>query len=278
MTWLSTRVSRLFSRLEEERRERRSTTVAMVGLLVSGCLVTYDASLRATQRAVRVAARSAHTAVDVSPGKAERSRIRVNEGVSAAMVVVTTHERRRDLVDLAAVGDQADFSAGFFWDARHIVTRACLAGQARRVAVRLHDGRVLCGRLVGADPATGLAVFRVSGAVGARSLPLATLSELRVGQSVYAIGKTLGRTCSLSTGVIGALDRALMPHDGAMTVELLQTDAVISLDNVGGPLVDSRGRLVGVNTLIAGGSAVGVGYAVPVDRVRRLVSQLVIGE
>jgi S1-C subfamily serine protease len=123
-----------------------------------------------------------------------------------------------------------------------------------------------------------LAVLRIRvGSERPPPLPIGTSRDLRVGQRVYAIGNPFGLDWSLSTGIVSALDRSLAPDERTLIEHLIQTDAAINPGNSGGPLLDSSGRLIGVNTAIysPSGTYAGVGFAVPVDTVNRVVSQLV---
>jgi S1-C subfamily serine protease len=145
--------------------------------------------------------------------------------------------------------------------------------------VRLNDGRDYGATLVGASPAHDIAVLRIR--VPERqpaALPIGTSADLKVGQKVFAIGNPFGLDWSLTTGVVSALNRSLPSEDGsAMIQELIQTDAAINPGNSGGPLLDSAGRLIGINTAIysPSGAYAGVGFAVPVDTVNRVVPQLI---
>jgi serine protease Do len=136
----------------------------------------------------------------------------------------------------------------------------------------LTDGGELGGSVVGSDPATDLAVVRVEGT----KLPHAELGSsegLRVGQLVVAIGNPLGFSNTVSAGVISALGRTMRAQDGRLIDPVLQTDVALNPGNSGGPLVDSRGHVVGINTMIILG-AQGLSFAVPVDTARWVIGQL----
>jgi S1-C subfamily serine protease len=143
----------------------------------------------------------------------------------------------------------------------------------------LNDGRDYGARLVGSSPAHDIAVLRIR--VPERqpaALPIGSSADLKVGQKVFAIGNPFGLDWSLTTGVVSALDRSLPAEDGRTVIEhLIQTDAAINPGNSGGPLLDSSGRLIGINTAIfsPSGAYAGVGFAVPVDTVNRVVPQLI---
>src|SRR5690606_27035122 len=149
---------------------------------------------------------------------------------------------------------------------------------ASAATVRLADGASLPAQLVGADPRNDLAVLRI-GPEGEAPPPLAVgaSGDLQVGQKVFAIGNPFGFDFTLTTGIVSALGRELPSESGIAIRGLIQTDAAINPGNSGGPLLDSAGRLIGVNTAIyspTGGSA-GIGFAVPVDTVNRVVPQLI---
>jgi S1-C subfamily serine protease len=132
--------------------------------------------------------------------------------------------------------------------------------------------------LVGISPDHDLAVLRIEVAEDAPPpLPIGTSADLRVGQNVFAIGNPFGLDHTLTTGVISALDRTIDNDRGGVIEHLIQTDAAINPGNSGGPLLDSAGRLIGINTAIfsPSGAYAGVGFAVPVDTVNRVVPRLI---
>ncbi len=174
---------------------------------------------------------------------------------------------------------QSGTGTGFAWDAvGHVVTNFHVVDQARRVRVRLFDGTTVDGRVVGAAPDHDLAVIRLSDTrTMPRPIPIGTSADLKVGQFAFAIGNPFGLARTLTTGVISALDRRLPTASHREIAGVIQTDAAINPGNSGGPLLDSAGRLIGVNTAIisdSGGSA-GIGFAVPVDTVNRVVPALI---
>lgn len=169
--------------------------------------------------------------------------------------------------------------SGFIWDrAGHVVTNHHVIAGARQVAVRLDTGEVVAARLVGSAPDYDLAVVRLQEArTLRRPLPIGESASLKVGQSVFAIGNPFGLSRTLTSGIISALDRRLPTADNREVAGVIQTDAAINPGNSGGPLVDSAGRLIGVNTAILSesGSSAGIGFAVPVDIVNRIVPRLI---
>ena len=168
--------------------------------------------------------------------------------------------------------------SGFVWDdLGHVITNAHVLEGAASAYVRLADGRTYEAALVGADPSHDLAVLRIGVTTDRpEPLPVGTSADLQVGQKVFAIGNPFGLDWTLTTGIVSALERELPTERGPIR-GLIQTDAAINPGNSGGPLLDSAGRLIGVNTAIfsPSGAYAGIGFAVPVDAVNRVVPQLI---
>jgi S1-C subfamily serine protease len=169
--------------------------------------------------------------------------------------------------------------SGFIWDAAgHLVTNDHVVAGAQELAVRLSSGETLRADLVGRAPNYDLAVLRLR--QRGKFPPPVTIgssANLVVGQAAYAIGNPFGLDHSLTFGIISALDRRLPTSGGREIAGVIQTDAAINPGNSGGPLLDSAGRLIGVNTAIfsPSGTNAGIGFAIPVDRVNRVVPQLI---
>jgi S1-C subfamily serine protease len=210
----------------------------------------------------------------------EKATIELFERSKGSVVFITTTQRVLDLRSRNVMQIPRGAGSGFVWDTDgHVITNNHVVMGAGGAKVRLNDGRDYDAKLVGASPAHDIAVLRI--AVPDRrpaALPIGTSADLKVGQKVFAIGNPFGLDWSLTTGVVSALDRSLPAEDGRTIIEhLIQTDAAINPGNSGGPLLDSSGRLIGINTAIfsPSGAYAGVGFAVPVDTVNRVVPQLV---
>ncbi|MBK1703521.1 S1C family serine protease [Halochromatium glycolicum] len=209
----------------------------------------------------------------------ERSTIEIFESVSPSVVYITTTEQlvnpwTRNLTEV-----RRGTGSGFVWDnQRHIVTNWHVVADASAAWVRLADQRSYRAELVGKSPEHDLAVLRIGGAwQPPKPVPLGRSADLQVGQKVFAIGNPFGFDYSLTTGVVSALDRTIYNERSGEVRGLIQTDAAINPGNSGGPLIDSAGRLIGINTAIfsTSGTFSGIGFAVPVDIINRVVPQLI---
>jgi len=174
---------------------------------------------------------------------------------------------------------QEGTGSGFVYDRQgHIVTNYHVVEGAEELVVTLPNKRNLEAKVVGVDPSNDLAVIRVDASPEElHPLELGTSSNLRVGQFVVAIGNPFGLERTLTVGVISALGRVIQSPDERFIGEIIQTDAAINPGNSGGPLLDLQGRVIGVNTAITSPSraSAGIGFAVPVDTVRRVVPELI---
>ena len=166
--------------------------------------------------------------------------------------------------------------SGFIWDEQgHIVTNYHVIAEADRIEVIFSDESQVEAEVVGIDPRNDLAVLRVDPTTTTlRPTTLGTAEEIRVGQRAIAIGNPFGLDRTLTTGVVSALGRPLETEDGSYIYNVIQTDAAINPGNSGGPLLNSRGEVIGVNTSIRQG-AEGIGFAVPVETLRRVVPVLI---
>jgi S1-C subfamily serine protease len=209
----------------------------------------------------------------------EKSTIALFENAKGSVVFIATAERVFDPFTRNAIETPRGTGSGFVWDELgHVVTNNHVIAGASQAVVRLADGRSYRASLVGTDPAHDLAVVLIGvGLDRPRPLAIGTSQDLKVGQKVFAIGNPFGLDWTLTTGIVSALERELPTDDNSVIRGLIQTDAPINPGNSGGPLIDSAGRLIGVNTAIysPSGASAGIGFAVPVDTVNRVVPQLI---
>jgi S1-C subfamily serine protease len=212
----------------------------------------------------------------------ERATVNLFRETQPSVVYITTLNRQRRVDFLGRRFDsvQDGTGSGFLWDDKgHIVTNYHVIGNADTYQVTLHDQTTWPATFVGQDPEMDLAVLRIEApAEKLRPIPVGSSSDLQVGQSVLAIGNPFGLDYTLTTGVISALDREVQSIGGRELQGVIQTDAAINPGNSGGPLLDSSGRLIGVNTQIvsSGGAWAGIGFAIPVDTVNWVVPELVV--
>jgi 2-alkenal reductase len=208
--------------------------------------------------------------------QAEKATVALFEQASPSVVHVFAQgaAQNRDLLDLDEDGGEqgnTQTGTGFVWDgAGHIVTNTHVVQNAAQssgsVSVRLSDGAVVPATLVGMAPSNM-----------PPPLAIGTSADLKVGQSTFAIGNPFGLDHTLTTGVISAVRRRMPTSEGREVSGVIQTDAAINPGNSGGPLLDSAGRLIGVNTAIVSpsGASAGIGFAIPVDVVNRIVPELI---
>ena len=222
------------------------------------------------------------TAVATAPtelGPEERSTIRLFETVSPSVAYITSIVLRRERFSLDLYQIPQGSGSGFVWDDDgHIVTNFHVIRGSDVARVTLADHSTWEASLVGVAPDKDLAVLHIDAPTSVlRPIPVGGSSDLRVGQKVFAIGNPFGLDQSLTTGVISALGREIESVARIPIREVIQTDAAINPGNSGGPLLDSSGRLIGVNTAIFSPSGVyaGIGFAIPVDTVRWVVPELI---
>jgi S1-C subfamily serine protease len=209
----------------------------------------------------------------------ERSLTTLFEQASPAVVFITSVTLRRDFFRFNVMEIPSGTGSGFVWDERgNIVTNYHVISQADRAEVTLADGSTWEATLIGTAREKDLAVVHIE-APRDRLRPLAIGSshDLKVGQTVLAIGNPFGYDQTLTTGIVSALGREIVSTDGVPIRDVIQTDAAINPGNSGGPLLDSAGRLIGVNTAIVSpsGAYAGIGFAIPVDTVNWVVPQLI---
>jgi S1-C subfamily serine protease len=246
----------------------------LIGVLL-GLLWTLNGNARPGLNP-QAAARKITPRGDLDPD--EKKTIALFRQLSPSVVYITTIARRRDVFSLNQFEIPQGSGSGFIWDQDgHIITNFHVLQGASGAKVTLADHSEWDAQLLGVAPDHDLAVLSIE--APARQLPpipIGTSADLQVGQRVYAIGNPFGLDQTLTTGIISALGREITSVTNRTITGVIQTDAAINPGNSGGPLLDSAGRLIGVNTAIysSSGANAGIGFAVPVDTVNRIVPQL----
>ena len=207
----------------------------------------------------------------------EKSTIELFRAASPSVASITTEQFRFN--PLVGVVGMQGAGSGFIWDkAGHVVTNFHVIKGASNVYVQLHAGNPIRARVVGGSEEYDIAVVELRDPPpDLVPLPIGDSKNLQVGQAAFAIGNPFGLSRTLTTGVVSALERHLPTASGREVRGVIQTDAAINPGNSGGPLIDSSGRLIGVTTAILSesGTSAGVGFAIPVDLVNRVVPQII---
>ena len=209
----------------------------------------------------------------------EQATIDLFEKSAPSVCYITTINQQRDYWLRNITEIPSGSGTGFIWDREgHIITNYHVIQNGTKLKVTLSDRSSWDAAVVGIEPNKDLAVLKINAKPeNLRPIPVGQSSILRVGQTVYAIGNPFGLDQSLTTGVISALGREIMSVGGRPIRDVIQTDAAINPGNSGGPLLDSSGRLIGVNTMIysPSGASAGIGFSIPVDEVNWVVSDLI---
>ena len=265
---------------------RRSNASFLPGLVIGGIAGTLLAALwpsgawsrrpAARAQAAQTQARAVVPRSDLQPD--ERATISLFHSASASVAFITTSTEQIDLWTMNVTEEPSGTGSGFVWDDDgHIVTNYHVVQSGRSAEVTLGEAAYEA-TLVGVAPDNDLAVLKIK-APREKLLPIkvGTSADLQVGQKVFAIGNPFGLDHTLTTGIVSALGRTIQSVTNRPIDGVIQTDAAINPGNSGGPLLDSSGRLVGVNTAIysPSGANAGIGFAVPVDTVARVVPELI---
>lgn len=209
----------------------------------------------------------------------EQNTINIFQRTSPSVVFINTLDTQLNPWTRTFKETPLGSGSGFIWDNRgHVVTNFHVIKDSSSASVKLADQRVYDAILIGASPRHDLAVLKINVPIDSPSpVPIGRSNNLQVGQKVYAIGNPFGLDHTLTTGIISALGRSIDSEAGGHIENLIQTDAAINPGNSGGPLIDSAGRLIGINTAIysPSGSSSGIGFSIPVDNVNRVVPQLI---
>ena len=236
-------------------------------------------SLACAQETRRIEPSSRQIAARGELTTAEKNLTALFEEATPSVVYITSVVLRRDFFRFNVMEIPSGTGTGFVWDDRgSIVTNFHVIKDASRAEVTLADGSTWEAKLVGYAREKDLAVLHIDAPRSRlQSIRIGTSSDLKVGQSVLAIGNPFGFDQTLTTGIVSALGREIESTDGVPIRDVIQTDAAINPGNSGGPLLDSAGRLIGVNTAIVSpsGGYAGVGFAIPVDTVNWVVPQLI---
>ena len=209
----------------------------------------------------------------------EQATVDLFERTRPSVVYITTLAQRSDWFRGTVFEAPQGTGTGFIWDDEgHIITNFHVLQDASSVEVVLDDQSTYDAEWVGGSASHDLAVLRIDAPREAlRPVAMGNSDALLVGQNVYAIGNPFGLSATLTTGIVSAIGRRINALDGTPIENVIQTDAAINRGNSGGPLLDSAGLVIGVNTQIASpsGASAGVGFAVPISTVRRVVPQLI---
>ncbi len=260
------------------RESHMTKVLAVLLLVVAGALVFTVVKQRRPK--------GVYTSFDPRPvaqrpdklGADEQTTIDVFEKFSGSVVHITSLASRRDRITMDVSEIPQGTGSGFVWDQDgHIVTNFHVVQEGDRATVTLKDGSTYPATIVGTAPDKDIAVLKIDAPPQKLlPLPVGQSGNLKVGQKVLAIGNPFGLDQTLTTGVISGLGREIKSVSGRPIQDVIQTDASINPGNSGGPLLDSAGRLIGINTAIysPSGANAGIGFAVPVDTVNMIVPQL----
>jgi len=207
----------------------------------------------------------------------EQNNIDVYRKAAPAVVNITSTVIQRDF--FFGVVPRSGSGSGVIIDSKgYILTNNHVIENAQRIEVTLSNGNKWPGNLVGTDPYNDLAIIQIDApSEQLQTLSLGSSQDLQVGQKVIAIGNPFGLQQTLTTGIISSLGRTIHTEQGEEMEDLIQTDAAINPGNSGGPLLDSDGKVIGLNTAIfsLSGGSVGIGFAIPVDTIKRISSELI---
>lgn len=245
-----------------------SLVFAFIGLMV-GYLFAHSSHVDAAGQ---------KEAKEIPRSKEEDQTISIYKNTNEAVVFITTVSFTFDMFN--GITPEKGTGSGVIVDAEKglIVTNLHVLENAKRVEVSLANGGVQSARLLGIEPDLDIAVLGLNDPPkGLVSVPFGDSSKLEVGQGVVAIGNPFGLDRTLTTGIISSLNRSIKREGGALMRGLIQTDASINVGNSGGPLLDRAGNLIGINTAILSrsGDSAGIGFAVPINQIKRILPELI---
>jgi S1-C subfamily serine protease len=209
----------------------------------------------------------------------ELVNVYVYENVNRSVVNITTKAGRLDTFFFTLEPSAEGAGSGSILDRQgHVLTNSHVIEGAQEIQVTLFNGETHNATLMGADSVYDIAVLKIDApAEVLYPVQFGNSNNLRVGQKVFAIGNPFGLERTMTVGIISSLNRSLPSRNSRMMKSIIQIDAALNQGNSGGPLLDSRGRLIGMNTAIASrtGENTGVGFAIPVNNIQRVVPQLI---
>ncbi|MCI4626659.1 MAG: trypsin-like peptidase domain-containing protein [Candidatus Magnetoovum sp. WYHC-5] len=207
----------------------------------------------------------------------EMINIKIYKDVNPAVVNITTTTLVRDFFSLYP---QKGSGSGTIIDANgYILTNYHVIEEASKIAVTMQDGSKYAAKVAGVDPENDLAVIKIINSDNRtfKAMEMAEQGGLQVGQKVFAIGNPFGLNSTLTTGIISATGRPLTTGAGRVIENVIQTDASINPGNSGGPLIDTDGKMIGINTAIftPSGGSVGIGFAIPAATAKAIIPDLI---
>ncbi|HON13589.1 MAG TPA: trypsin-like peptidase domain-containing protein [Treponema sp.] len=234
-------------------------------------------ALQLQQSATAVAAK---TVADITPyTQDELENIDVYERLNEAVVNITTETVAINWF-LEPVPQDGGSGSGSIIDTRgYVLTNNHVIENAYKIFINLADGSQFEGKVIGTDPENDIAVLKFDPPKGMqlKTVPFGDSASLKVGQKVLAIGNPFALERTLTVGIVSGLGRPIQTSSNTIIRDMIQTDASINPGNSGGPLLDSQGRMIGMNTMIysPSGGSVGIGFAVPVNTAKRVVAELI---
>ena len=260
----------------KSHRKNSIITIVLLGAVIYMATIQVKAWW-SEQSATKVTPRAVTPRGDL--GEDEKATIKLFEETSPSVVFITTINLRRDFFSTNIYKMPAGTGSGFIWDSDgHIVTNYHVIKGADEAQITLWDQSTWDAKLVGVEPDKDLAVLKIKAPDDRlKPIKIGESKNLLVGQKAFAIGNPFGFDQTLTTGVISALGREIESVTRRPITGVIQTNAAINPGNSGGPLLDSAYRLIGINTAIYSptGSYAGIGFAVPVDTINRIVPQLI---
>jgi S1-C subfamily serine protease len=254
-----------------------ATTCALVGIVLGSLLHPVSSPVDlAAQEPVKAALPPPPDLSAFMPD--EQVNIRVYDNVNRSVVNITTRAVRTNMMFMEVIPTEGSGSGSILDHEGHILTNFHVIEGAQQVQVTLANGSSYAAGLVGQDPSNDIAVLKID-APPEELLPVTfgDSSQLRVGQKIYAIGNPFGLERTLTVGIISSLNRTLMSRNERTIKSIIQIDAALNRGNSGGPLLNTKSELVGMNTAIASvtGEDAGIGFSIPVNTIKRVVPQLI---